>query len=60
MTGRNKRAIEDHFDANNELENMLRAMQDAQADMQHHSRGVECIFVRQAEQLVQLPGGTLR
>ena len=25
VTGRNKRAIEDHFDANNELENMLRA-----------------------------------
>ena len=25
VTGRNKRAIEDHFDANNELENALRA-----------------------------------
>ncbi|MGV6889372.1 sugar phosphate nucleotidyltransferase [Rhodophyticola sp. SM2404] len=25
VTGRNKRAIENHFDANNELENMLRA-----------------------------------
>ena len=25
VTGRNKRAIEDHFDANNELETMLRA-----------------------------------
>ena len=24
VTGRNKRAIEDHFDANNELETMLR------------------------------------
>ena len=34
VTGRNKRAIEDHFDANNELETMLRAKgQDAQADM---------------------------
>jgi UTP--glucose-1-phosphate uridylyltransferase len=41
VTGRNKRAIEDHFDANNELETMLRAKgKDAQADM-----------VRQAEQL---------
>ena len=25
MTGRNKRAIQDHFDANNELETMMRA-----------------------------------
>ena len=25
VTGRNKRAIEDHFDANNDLETMLRA-----------------------------------
>ena len=25
VTGRNKRAIEDHFDANNELESMLRS-----------------------------------
>ena len=34
VTGRNKRAIEDHFDANNELETMLRAKgKDAQADM---------------------------
>ena len=34
VTGRNKRAIEDHFDANNELEAMLRAKgKDAQADM---------------------------
>ena len=32
VMGRNKRAIEDHFDANNELETMLRAMgKDAQA-----------------------------
>ena len=32
VTGRNKRAIEDHFDANNELETMLRAKgKDAQA-----------------------------
>ena len=34
VTGRNKRAIEDHFDANNELETMLRAKgKNAQADM---------------------------
>jgi len=34
VTGRNKRAIEDHFDANNELETILRAKgRDAQADM---------------------------
>ena len=54
VTGRNKRAIEDHFDANNELENMLRAKgKDAQADMVRNiiPKGVECIFVRQAEQL---------
>jgi UTP--glucose-1-phosphate uridylyltransferase len=54
VTGRNKRAIEDHFDANNELEIMLRAKgKDAQADMVRNiiPEGVECIFVRQAEQL---------
>ncbi|MDB2369482.1 sugar phosphate nucleotidyltransferase [Planktomarina temperata] len=54
MTGRNKRAIEDHFDANNELETMLRAKgKDAQANMVRNitPEGVECIFVRQAEQL---------
>ena len=54
VTGRNKRAIEDHFDANNELETMLRAKgNDAQADMVRNiiPEGVECIFVRQAEQL---------
>ena len=54
VTGRNKRAIEDHFDANNELETMLRAKgKDAQADMVRNiiPEGVECIFVRQAEQL---------
>ena len=54
VTGRNKRAIEDHFDANNELETMLRATgKDAQADMVRNitPKGVECIFVRQAEQL---------
>ena len=54
VTGRNKRAIEDHFDANNELETMLRAKgKDAQADMVRNilPERVECIFVRQAEQL---------
>jgi UTP--glucose-1-phosphate uridylyltransferase len=54
VTGRNKHAIEDHFDANNELETMLRAKgKDAQADMVRNiiPEGVECIFVRQAEQL---------
>ena len=54
VTGRNKRAIEDHFDANNELEIMLRAKgKDAQADKVRNiiPEGVECILVRQAEQL---------
>ena len=54
VTGRNKRAIEDHFDANNELESMLRAKgKEAQADMVRNiiPAGVECMFVRQAEQL---------
>ena len=54
VTGRNKRAIEDHFDANNELETMLRAKgKDAQADMVRNiiPAGIECIFVRQAQQL---------
>jgi UTP--glucose-1-phosphate uridylyltransferase len=54
VTGRNKRAIEDHFDANSELETILRAKgKDEQADMVRNiiPEGVECIFVRQAEQL---------
>ena len=54
VTGRNKRAIEDHFDANNELESALRASgKNAQADMVHSilPTGVECIFVRQPDQL---------
>ena len=54
VTGRNKRAIEDHFDANNELETMLRSRgEDAQADMVRKITpdGVECIFVRQAAPL---------
>ena len=54
VTGRNKRAIEDHFDANLELELALRAKgKHEQADMVHNilPNGVDCIFVRQAEQL---------
>ena len=54
VTGRNKRAIEDHFDANAELEGLLtRKGKSAQAAMVHDilPPGVECIFVRQAEQL---------
>ena len=54
VTGRNKRAIEDHFDSNQELEAALRAKgKIEQADMVHSilPQGVECIFVRQPEQL---------
>ena len=54
ITGRNKRAIEDHFDANLELENVLRAKgKDREAELARNvlPSGVECIFVRQAEQL---------
>lgn len=54
VTGRNKRAIEDHFDANYELKTLLPAKgKCAQADMVRNiiPAGVECIFVCQAEQL---------
>ena len=54
VTGRNKRAIEDHFDANAELEATLtRRGKAAQVTMVHDilPHGVECIFVRQSEQL---------
>ena len=54
VTGRNKRAIEDHFDSNNELELALRSKgKNTQADMVRNilPLGIECIFVRQAEQL---------
>ena len=54
VTGRNKRAIEDHFDANQELEFALRAKgKHAQADKVRNilPSNVECIFVRQPEQL---------
>jgi UTP--glucose-1-phosphate uridylyltransferase len=54
VTGRNKRAIEDHFDSNNELEIALRSKgKNKIADMVKNilPKGIECIFVRQAEQL---------
>ena len=54
VTGRNKRAIEDHFDVNKELELALRSKgRNEQADMVRNivPPHVECIFVRQAEQL---------
>jgi UTP--glucose-1-phosphate uridylyltransferase len=54
VTGRNKRAIEDHFDNNQELEMALRAKgKTEQADMVKNilPAGVECMFVRQPEQL---------
>jgi len=54
VTGRNKRAIEDHFDVNKELELALRSKgKNEQADMVRNivPSHVECIFVRQPEQL---------
>lgn len=54
VTGRNKRAIEDHFDGNQELEAALRSKgKYEQAEMVKKilPSGVECIFVRQPEQL---------
>ena len=54
VTGRNKRAIEDHFDNNQELEAALRAKGNhQQAEMVKNilPAGVECIFTRQPEQL---------
>ena len=54
VTGRNKRAIEDHFDSNSELEIVLRLKgQHEQANMVKNilPTGVDCIFVRQSEQL---------
>ena len=47
VTGRNKRAIEDHFDANRDLEAALRAKgQYETAEMVRHilPKNVECIF----------------
>jgi len=54
ITGRNKRAIEDHFDRNIELENQLiEKGKKSQAEMVRNilPEGVECIFVRQPTQL---------
>jgi UTP--glucose-1-phosphate uridylyltransferase len=54
ITGRNKRAIEDHFDSNPELENNLRkGGQIEKAEMVANilPSGVECVFVRQPKQL---------
>lgn len=54
VTGRNKRAIEDHFDSNLELEAALLTKGKAdKANMVRNilPKGVECIFVRQPDQL---------
>ena len=54
VTGRHKRAIEDHFDSNQELEAALRSKgKDLEAEMVRNiiPAHVECIFVRQPEQL---------
>jgi UTP--glucose-1-phosphate uridylyltransferase len=54
ITGRNKRAIEDHFDCNHELDAILRLKGKIEmADRVKNilPKGVECIFVRQPEQL---------
>lgn len=50
VTGRNKRAVEDHFDNNQELEMALRSKGNIkQADMVRNilPKGIECLFVRQ-------------
>jgi len=54
VTGRHKRAIEDHFDSNPELEAALRSKgKHEHADMVRNilPQNVECVFVRQPEQL---------
>ena len=54
VTGRNKRAVEDHFDNNQELESALRSKgKDAQADMVLNilPPHVDCLFVRQPRPL---------
>ncbi len=54
VTGRHKRAIEDHFDSNKELEEALRsAGKKDKADMVRNilPKDIQCIFVRQPEQL---------
>ena len=55
VTGRNKRAIEDHFDNNQELEMVLRSHgKTEQAEMVKTilPEGAECIFVRQPSKSV--------
>ena len=54
VTGRNKRAIEDHFDSNPELEKALadKGRNEQASEIKNIlPSGVECIFVRQPEQL---------
>lgn len=54
ITGKSKRAIEDHFDTNLELETALRAKgKDDLADMTRNivPPGVNCIYIRQPEAL---------
>jgi len=54
VTGRNKRAIEDHFDKAYELENELeRKRKDGLLDMMRSvlPEGVRCIYIRQSEPL---------
>lgn len=54
VTGRNKRAVEDHFDANLELEAALLSKGKTEARDQIRNivpPHVECLFVRQPEQL---------
>lgn len=53
VTGRNKRAIEDHFDSNPELEAALKSKgKFEQAKMIRNivPAGIECIFIRQPQQ----------
>jgi len=54
VTGRSKRSVEDHFDANFELEHALTSKgRNAEARMVHDivPPEVKCVFVRQSEQL---------
>ena len=54
VTGRHKRAIEDHFDSNHELSQALIAkgkVKEAEMIENILPKGVECIFVRQPNQL---------
>ena len=54
ITGRNKRAIEDHFDANLELEAALISKgKQIEAEKLRNlvPSSVDCVFIRQAEQL---------